>query len=121
MKKFDDRRSLAAVAALLQAIDRIFQHVQTATLAEFKVNNTLQDAVYFQLSVISEKVQDIDRFFMDRYDYPWYQLKSLRQLMLNEKFHIEVDAVWLMVEKDLPDLKRTLHTMHQKEFADGKK
>ncbi|WP_209332494.1 HepT-like ribonuclease domain-containing protein [Lunatimonas salinarum] len=111
MKRFDDRRSAAAVAALLQAIAQISHHVQQVSQEEFRSNTTLQDAVFFQLSVISEKVQDIDRFFLDRYDYPWYQLKTFRKLMLNDKFHVRVDAVWLLIEKDLPDLKKTLEMM----------
>ncbi|MCC5939459.1 MAG: DUF86 domain-containing protein [Lunatimonas sp.] len=121
MKKFDDKRSSIAVAALLHAIDRISQHIKNVNLDDFRVNATLQDAVYFQLSIISEKVQEIDRFFLDRYDYPWYQLKTFRKLMLNEKFNIHLEAVWLMVEKDLPDLRKTLEAMQQREFSDGRK
>jgi uncharacterized protein with HEPN domain len=117
MKRFNDRESLAAVSALLIAVQRSIQYVRENSLEDFSKNEMLREAIFYQVFVISEKIGSVDRFFLDRYDYPWYQLTSFRKLMFNEKFDIRLEAVWQMIEKDFPNLEKTLNLMKSNEFA----
>lgn len=119
MRKYNDVDSLAAVSTLILAVQRSLRYLQSTDLEEFTRNTMLQDAVFYQLLLISDKIREVDRFFLDRYDYPWYQLTTFRKLMFNEKFDIRVEAVWQMIEKDFPNLEKTLVMMKTKEFPHG--
>lgn len=116
MIKVKQTRNYQAVNALASAIDSINRHVQFSTWEEFRDSLLIQDAVYFQLSILSETIHDVDKGILDKYDYPWYQLKTFRKLMFNDKFHIRKRAVWHLVKDGIPELEKIISLMLANEF-----
>ena len=53
---------------------------------------------------------------LDKYIYPWYKVKSFRNMIAHEYFNIKLPAVWHIIEKDLQELKGVIQTILNNEF-----
>lgn len=97
--------SLERLQHIEEAIIAIQNYVAHETKESFCVNNLLHDAVLFQFTVIGEAIIHVDNDKLDKYDYPWYKVRSFRNLIAHEYFNIKLIAVWQIIENDLPELK----------------
>ncbi len=108
------------------SLDRLF-HVQKAiveieifthssSLNDFLNNSFLSSAVLYQFSVIGEAIIHVDPFLLEKYKYPWFKVRSFRNLISHEYFNIKLDAVWEIVQKDLPKLKEVIEIILKEEF-----
>lgn len=101
---------------ILQAIDKIQNYVANETLNSFCDNNIVHDAVLFQFTVIGEAIIHVDNPYLEKYDYPWYKVRSFRNLIAHEYFNIKLSAVWQIIKSDLPMLNEFIQTIIKKEF-----
>lgn len=114
MKKGD--KSLHRFREILQAIAKIDEYMRITHWDEFKTNSMLQDAVLFQFSVISDAIQDVDYRYLEKYDYPWYLLKTFRKLMRHDNFNIRQIAVWHTIKENMVDLDKAVRIILSNEF-----
>ncbi len=89
-----------------QAIADIEKFVTGESLETFCEKDMLHDAVMMQFIIIGE----------DKYDYPWYKVKSFRNMIAHEYFNIKLPAVWQIIENDLLRLKEVVQAILSKEF-----
>lgn len=82
----------------------------------FLNDNLLSSAVLFQFSVIGEAIIHVETSLLDKYVYPWHQVRTFRNLISHEYFNIKLDAVWDIILNDLPDLKQIIETILKNEF-----
>ncbi|MEI6021125.1 MAG: HepT-like ribonuclease domain-containing protein [Bacteroidota bacterium] len=101
---------------MLKAISDIEKYVKGENAERFCKNRMLQDAVMMQFTVIGEALIHIESDKLNRYNYPWYKVRSFRNMIAHEYFNIRMPAVWKIVEKDLPTLKLVLHEILENEF-----
>jgi uncharacterized protein with HEPN domain len=99
-----------------QAIDKIQNYVANETLNSFCENNLVHDAVLFQFTVIGEAIIHVDNIKLEKYDYPWYKIRSFRNLISHEYFNIKLSAVWQIIITDLPKLNDLIRTIIKNEF-----
>jgi len=116
MKKDSRIESQKRLQNIDQAIDTIGKYVSGETELGFYANALVQDAVLFQFSVIGEAIQHVDDKILVKYDYPWYKVRSFRNLIAHEYFNIKMSAVWQIIEKDLPGLKEQMLKILENEF-----
>ena len=83
---------------------------------DFSNDNFLSSAVLFQFSVIGEAVIHIETLILDKYEYPWYKVRSFRNLISHEYFNIKLSAVWDIIINDLPELKQIIDKILDNEF-----
>lgn len=114
MKKGD--KSLHRFREILQAIAKIDEYMRITHWDEFKANSMLQDAVLFQFSVISDAIQDVDYRYLEKYDYPWYLLKTFRKLMRHDNYNIRQIAVWYTIKENMVDLDKAVRIILSNEF-----
>jgi uncharacterized protein with HEPN domain len=93
---------------ILEAIQVIEGYVRDADASRFVSDSMLHDAVLFQFMVIGEAIMHIENDILDRYVYPWYKVRSFRNLIAHEYFNIKLTAVWGIIDSDLPLLKQTI-------------
>ena len=114
MKK-KGRDSYERLKHIRKAISEIETFTGDSGRKEFLNNTVLSSAVLFQFSVIGEAVVHIDPKLLDRYDYPWYKVRSFRNLISHEYFDIKLEAVWDIIVQDLPELKQIIETILEEE------
>ncbi|MEK7718436.1 MAG: HepT-like ribonuclease domain-containing protein [Bacteroidota bacterium] len=100
-----------------KAIEDIFKYVSNETLNTFCEKEIIHDAVLFQFSIIGEAINFIDPEILEKYNYQWYKVRSFRNLISHEYFNIKMEAVWQIIQKDLPELKIVIKSILKNEFG----
>ena len=91
---------------ILEAIEAIESYVQGLTLSEFRDNSMIQDAVIRRLEIIGEATKHLSKTMRSQQSgVPWRKMAGMRDRLIHGYFAVEVDEVWLTVQRDLPELK----------------
>lgn len=114
--KDSNMESLIRLQHILQAIATIEKFTKGETEKTFCENDMLQDAVMMQFIIIGEAIIHVENEKLDKYKYPWYKVKSFRNMIAHEYFNIKFSAVWQIVENELEQLKMIVNTILEKEF-----
>ncbi len=109
--------SLQRLRHIEQAIADIERFVSGETVQSFCKNDMLHDAVLMQFIIIGEAIMNVEDEKLSKYDYPWYKVKSFRNMIAHEYFDIRLPAVWQIIEKDLKELKKVITTILKNEFS----
>ena len=92
------------------------QYVAAETIESFCKNNLLHDAVLYQFTVVGEAITHVEESILEKYDYPWYRVRSFRNMIAHEYFNIKLPAVWKIIQADLPRLRDTVLRILKNEF-----
>jgi len=99
-----------------QAINMISEYTKGESAQSFCSTPMLHDAVLMQFVVIGEAVTYIDHELLEKYKYPWYKVKAFRNLIAHEYFNIKLEAVWTIIENEMPALDQVIKSMIELEF-----
>jgi uncharacterized protein with HEPN domain len=70
------------------------------------------DAVARNLEIIGEAVRQLSDDFKNAHpDIPWNQIGGMRNRIVHEYFRLDVEIVWQVIHKDLPDLETRLRLL----------
>lgn len=106
----DDRERLRDIQ---EAIERIERHTASGRTA-FQQDELIQNWVVHHLEVLGEAVRHLSGHLKERHpEIPWLQIVGMRNILAHNYFAIDHDAVWQVVEGDLPRLKRSVQTLLQ--------
>ena len=90
----------------------------TPSEAAFMASALIQDAVLRNLQTMAESTQRLsDSLRAAHPEMDWHQLSGFRNVLVHDYLGVELDRVWLAVERDLPRLKRSVAAM-LKDLAD---
>lgn len=93
---------------ILGAIDDIAQFTAEGQ-AIFMADRKTQSAVVRQLEIIGEAVKKLGGETTARAPaVPWRLIAGTRDRLIHAYFSVNLDAVWAMVEQDLPALRRNV-------------
>lgn len=74
--------------------------------AYFLADQKTQSAVIRQLEIIGEAVKKLSGELLQREtNVPWRDIAGTRDYLIHAYFKVDLDAVWSMVEQDLPVLR----------------
>ena len=72
----------------------------------FMADRKTQSAVVRQLEIMGEAVKKLSAALTARESaVPWRQIAGTRDRLIHAYFSVDLDAVWAMIEQDLPALK----------------
>jgi len=108
--------SLKRLQDIEKAIVSIQKYVASETMKSFCENDMVHDAVLFQFSLIGEAIHNVENEKLGKYDYPWYKVRSFRNMIAHEYFNIKLGVVWEIIEFDLPELNTVIQTILENEF-----
>ena len=90
---------------ILDAIAAIEEYTRGGKDA-FLSDRRTQDAVIRNLEVIGEAVRNIPSEVRDVYaGIPWREAAALRDVLIHKYFNIDLQIVWVVVEKELPAMR----------------
>jgi len=94
---------------MLDAIERIERYALKGRDA-FVNDELIQTWIIHHLQIIGEAASKLDQGFRDsNSEVPWPQIVAMRNVIAHEYFGIDLDEVWQVIEKDLPELKEKLN------------
>ncbi len=90
---------------MLEAIERIERHTNQGR-DTFEQDELLQTWIVHHLQILGEAARSATSAFRDRHsNIAWKQIIGMRTILVHHYFDIDLDAIWLTVEQDLPLLK----------------
>jgi uncharacterized protein with HEPN domain len=96
---------------LRDALDDI-GHYANARREAFFAERMRQDATLRKLQVIGQAVKNLsDRSKSRQPHIPWKQIAGLRDKVIHDYFGVNLEIVWAVVEKDLPQLRRAVDAL----------
>jgi len=71
-----------------------------------------QDATLRKLEVIGQAVKNLSEESKSRRpQIPWKQIAGMRDKVIHDYFGVNLEIVWAVVEKDLPQLERAVRDL----------
>lgn len=93
---------------MFEAIERIERQAIQGRVA-FEQDELLQTWIIHHLQILGEAARAISAMFRETHNtIAWKQIIGMRTILVHQYFEIDLDAVWLAVEQDLPLLKLQL-------------
>ena len=93
---------------ILEAIERIEKYAVEGKGA-FEADELIQTWIVHHIVVIGEACRSLPDDFQARYsNVPWADIVGMRNILVHHYFGIDTDAVWSVVENDIPELKMNI-------------
>ena len=100
-----DRLYLGHIA---ERIDRIEKYAAPGR-NHFMSDDQAQDAIIRNFEIIGEAVKRLSDQVLDRSeDIPWHQIAGFRNVLIHGYMDVDLDQVWNVIERYLPDLKEAV-------------
>ena len=95
-----------------ESIDRIEEYTRGMSLEDFSKDQKSMDAVARNLEIMGEAASRLpDEFKESHSDIEWYKIVGLRHRIVHEYFGVDFEIIWQILQKDLPELRRSLSGM----------
>jgi uncharacterized protein with HEPN domain len=101
---------------ILLCIDHIHSFAEGYSLEKFQEDLKVYYACLYQFSVIGEAIANIDQKILNRYNYPWYQVKSFRNFIMHEYHAVDARVVWDTIKLILPEFRDRIQEILANEF-----
>jgi uncharacterized protein with HEPN domain len=106
----DNREKLRDI---LEAIERIEKYAVQGRKA-FEENELIQNWFIQHLQIIGEASPVLSADIREgNPQVPWSQMIGMRNILTHNYFEIDLDVVWLVVERELPNLKPQIQAILQ--------
>ncbi|MFZ5909208.1 MAG: DUF86 domain-containing protein [Chloroflexota bacterium] len=90
---------------ILEAIERIEKYASRGRQA-FDRDELIQNWMVNHITMIGEACRALPDEFQARYaEVSWADIIAMRNILVHHYFGIDLDAVWSVVERDIPELK----------------
>lgn len=96
---------------ILEAIRRIEKYAARGR-DEFNHDELIQSWIVHHIQIIGEAVGKLSESLKVKHsEVPWPVIKAMRNVLVHFYFGINLDKVWLVVENDIPVLKKQIETI----------
>ena len=96
---------------ILECIERIRAYTRDGR-ADFMSDSKTQDAVIRNFEIMGEAAKRVsDETRGDAPAVPWRRIGGFRDILIHQYQGIDLDEVWVIVDKELPGLKREIETL----------
>ena len=106
--KPDRQRSKQRINHILKAIQDIQLFTNSMTYGDLKKDPKTYYSCLYQFAVIGEAVAHMDSNLLERFEIPWYKVRSFRNFIMHEYHAIDEKVVWDTIEKELPEFRKLI-------------
>lgn len=94
-----------------EAIENIRKYAARGKNA-FANEELVQTWIVHHLQILGEAAAKISDEFQEKHpDIPWFKIIGMRNILVHDYFRIDIDAVWSVVENDLPVLDKQIRQL----------
>jgi uncharacterized protein with HEPN domain len=80
----------------------------------FEKEELIQNWIIHHLQIIGEATAKISDDFQEKHpDIQWLKIIGMRNILVHDYFRIDIDAVWAVVEDDIPQLEQQIELFLQ--------
>lgn len=109
-------RNLQRLLHIEGACEKVARYVAKIDKKTFLSDSKVQDAVLYQLIIIGEAVVHIDNDILEKYPYPWFKIRALRNYAAHEYFNIQMWTIWDITAIHISELHGIVNEILKKEF-----
>jgi uncharacterized protein with HEPN domain len=96
---------------ILEAIERIEKYARKGK-AVFLHDELVQNWMVNHITMIGEACRSLpEEFQVSHTIIPWADIIAMRNLLIHHYFGIDKEAVWSVVERDIPELKGNIQVI----------
>ncbi|GAB4508554.1 MAG: DUF86 domain-containing protein [Anaerolineae bacterium] len=96
---------------ILECIARV-ERFTTDGYEQFKASDLVQSAALRELQVMAQSTMQLpDELKQSHPQIAWAGIRGFRNILVHNYLDISVEAVWKVIEHDLPPLKRVVEDM----------
>jgi len=94
---------------ILTSINNIESFAKKLTKEKLLREELYQSAIIRQIEIIGEAVKNLPDSFRKKYpEISWNKIAGMRDIVIHSYFKVDLDAVWNVVKRDLPELKKEM-------------
>ena len=94
-----------------EAIERILRYSDQGK-QEFESSELLQTWVVHNLQIVGESARRLSDSLKEQHaEVPWKEIVAMRNILVHDYFAVDVDEIWNVVERDLPELKNKIDSV----------
>lgn len=103
------RSDIIYLKHILESIEKIETFIEHISKKDFLNNSEKQAAVIRMIEVIGEAVKNLSKEFKNEHpEVEWASIAGTRDVMIHAYFNVDLDVVWIIIKKDLPELKKQI-------------
>ncbi|MBO1351472.1 MAG: DUF86 domain-containing protein [Hormoscilla sp. GUM202] len=107
------RSDLDRLKDILKAIEDIEQFTTVGKQA-FEQDKLTQIGVLYQIMIIGESARAMSaQLRAQNPEIPWSLMVGMRNILVHQHFEVDLNTVWSVVERSLPDLKDKIESILQ--------
>jgi len=96
---------------ILEAAQKVLRFTEGLNKDDFLKNELVQSAVIRQLEIIGEASSKISESFQKSHpELPWMDIIGMRHKLIHNYAGVRLGIVWETLERDLPELEKTILT-----------
>lgn len=102
---------------MLEAIEKIERYASSQGRMAFDNDELVQTWMVHHILIIGEAAARVSQELRAIHtEIPWPQIVAMRNILVHAYFSVDVEEVWAVVERDLPDLKaKVLSILHEEQ------
>ena len=94
---------------ILESIERIEEYTEGYDFETFTKDRKTVDAVLRNLEIIGEAARHIPENIRTQHpEIPWKRVIGLRNVVIHHYFGVDLSIVWVIIKKQLPELKNAV-------------
>jgi uncharacterized protein with HEPN domain len=95
-----------------ECIERVEKYTAEGGKGAFLVSTLIQDAVMRNLQTMAESTQRLSNATKEAHPgVDWYRISGFRNVLVHGYLGVDLDRLWIIVERDLPGLRRAITSM----------
>lgn len=100
---------------IIESITDIETFSSSLTWEQFQRSKKDQLAIIKSLEIIGEAVKNLEEGLKDQHSgIPWRQIASFRDILIHEYFQVDLEFVWNVIHKHVPELKQDIQDILSK-------